>query len=32
MDCNMEAKIDEYRDQIEEWKEKCCDMAFGTGQ
>ena len=27
-DCNMETGLDPYQDQIEEWKENCCDLEF----
>lgn len=28
MDCNMTTGIEAYQDQIDEWKENCCDIPF----
>jgi hypothetical protein len=28
MDCNMATRLDAYQDQIDEWKENCCDLEF----
>jgi hypothetical protein len=28
MDCNMATGLDAYQDQIDEWKENCCDLKF----
>jgi hypothetical protein len=32
MDCGMETDPEDYRDQIEDWKETVCDRTFGEGE
>jgi hypothetical protein len=29
-DCNMATPFDAYQDQIDDWKENCCNIAFNT--